>query len=127
MLKCAIARSKKVISRKKNRLKKARVDFRVQTKSNVVKTNQLQSTAEGVSLVLGYDLGHQWVWANVRDEVEPERRHKCSFVLSICRCDTESASFNHGKTDPETTIGRKRSSTKSIYRIKGKSMKYMML
>lgn len=41
VLKCAIARSKKVMSRKKNRLKNARVDFMVQTKSNVVKINQL--------------------------------------------------------------------------------------
>lgn len=41
VLKCAIARSKNVMSRKKNRLKKARVDFKVQTRSKVVKMNQL--------------------------------------------------------------------------------------
>lgn len=41
VLKCAIARSKNVISRKKNRLKNARVDFMVQTRSSVVKINQL--------------------------------------------------------------------------------------
>lgn len=38
----AIASNKKVISRQKNKLKKASVDFNVQTRSTVVKMNQLQ-------------------------------------------------------------------------------------
>lgn len=40
-MKCAMARSRKVMSRKKNKLKKARVDLRVQKRRIVVNTHQL--------------------------------------------------------------------------------------
>lgn len=113
VLKCAIARSKYVKSRKKKRLKKARVDFKVQTRSSVVKINQLQ--LRKVSLALVSNLRDQRIEVRIRNKVKPKCRHKCGFIVPVCSCDTESASFNHRITDPEATIRRKCSSTKSIY------------